>query len=122
MSSADGPFEADPQSPVEAPHDPGKIQFVLVEALIHVLMEKGVLTRNDALSVVETSAQVVRGMVSEGREAGAQTRVALQMLKRMYASFEAVSGQPGVVAVDGVNVRHLRPPLHGDRPKFPRDD
>lgn len=94
----------------------------LLEALMYVLIEKGVLTRNDALSVVETVAEVARGERETADDDGARAKGELKLLRRLYASFEALEDRPEVVALDSANVHRLRPPLHGDRPSFPRDD
>ena len=89
---------------------------------MHVLIEKGVLTRNDVLSVVQVVAEVQRGVLEEGRVPKAQTEAALIVLQRLYDSFEALAGRSQSVEMDGANVQYLRPPLHGDRPRFPKDD
>lgn len=95
----------------------------LFESLVHHLIEKGVLTRNDALSVVETVAQVKRGELEEGQAGAASAEKDLASLKRLYSSFELVPDRPvASQASDGDNVLQLRPPLHADRPESPRDD
>ena len=122
MSSADddGP---DPHGSGAAAGLPGeRVYSQLVEALLLLLIEKGVLTRNDALSIVQTVAQVKQGEAVEGSEPAAQTRAALHMLERLYASFEALADRPGVALADLENVHQLRPPIYGSRPEFPRDD
>ena len=50
------------------------------------------------------------------------TTLALSTLERIYSSFEAVRDRPGTSGFDGGNVQSLRPPLHGDLPRFPTDD
>ena len=55
MSSADGPDRAHSLDFGNAgEHRGSQVDTQLIEALIHVLIEKGVLTRNDALNVVQT--------------------------------------------------------------------
>lgn len=123
MSSADGSDGADSPISVEpGAHSLTRIDMLLVEGLIHVLIEKGVLTRNDALSVVETAAQVKRGALRDGASDGGWAEADLSALRRLYQSFEAVPDRPGVVQSDGENIYRLRPPVHDDRPEFPRDD
>lgn len=95
---------------------------LLLETLIHVMIEKGLLTKNDALSVVQTVTQVKRGELHDGSGSPGHTHEELGMLHRLYASFEAARDRSGTLQADGENVRRLRPPLHGDRPEFPRDD
>ena len=125
MSSTDGSDGGTHLSPPAAGPPGQDVNALLVEALIHVLIEKGLLTRNDALGVVETAAQVKRGEWAAVDDAGVtslQTAAALKYLRRLYVSFEALEERPGVDSFDGDNVHRLRPPLHGDRPEFPRDD
>lgn len=123
MSSADGSDGADSRTGVEpGAHSLAPIDMLLVEGLIHVLIEKGVLTRNDALSVVETAAQVKRGALHDGLSNGGRIEAELTVLRHLYRSFEAVSDRPGVVQAVGENIYRLRPPVHGDRPEFPRGD
>ena len=123
MSSADGSDGDFPSHFEKSGERPGnQVDTLLVEALIHVLIEKGVLTKNDALNVVQTVTQVKQGELHEGHAPVAQTRATLEMLHRLYASFEVVADRPGVMQADGANVRRLRPPVHDDRPEFPRDD
>ena len=121
MSSADGPGAA-PEGTGEAGEFPGgQIPTQLVEALMLLLIEKGVLTGNDALSIVRTVAQVQLGAAGEG-EAGARHRAIRQMLHRLYASFEALVDGAAVPLPGGENVVQLRPPIYDDRPEFPTDD
>lgn len=122
MSTIDDPGpDFDGSAPTCQP-DGGQVHAQLVEALILLLIEKGVLTRNDALSVVQTVAQVQGGLADEGGEPGTQAQAALLMLHRMYVSFEALADGPGAVLAAGENVHQLRPPIYGDRPEFPFDD
>ena len=122
MPSADGPG-ADPEGSGQASELPGgQVHIQLVEALVLVLIEKGVLTKNDALSIVQTVAQVQRGAAVEDRSSGARTQAAIQMLQRMYGSLETLAERPGARQASWENVHQLRPPIHGDQPEFPRDD
>lgn len=121
MSSTDDPG-ADLEGSGSASQLPGgQVHTQLIEALVLLLIEKGVLTRNDALSIIQTVAQVTQGEAVEGRRPGAQTQAALQMLQRMYVSFEALGDRLGIVG-DAHNVHQLRPPIYGDRLEFPQDD
>lgn len=123
MPSADGSDGADSRTGREANGNQGmQLDTMLLEALMHVLIEKGLLTKNDALSVVQTAAQVKRGALDEGREAREQTQADLWTLQRIYRSFEALSYRPDAAQPDIENIFQLRPPVHGDRPEFPRDD
>ena len=95
------------------------VEFHLVDSLVHHLIEKGVLTKNDALSVVQTAAEVVRGQAHE-RAGAAKIDAALSTLERTYASFAALPDRYGRPGAD--NVAPLRMPLHAERPRFPSDD
>ena len=117
MSSADGPG-ADSRHTNQPGDRSADVLSQLVEALILALIEKGVLTRNDALSVIQTVAQVQRGSAPDGDKPPA----ALPMLERLYSSFEALAERRGAGTADWKNVRALRPPIHDDRPEFPRED
>lgn len=97
------------------------IGYLLFDSLVHHLIEKGLLTKNDALSVVQTAAQVVRGKMHESLNDPRIDR-ALSTLERTYASFEALPDRYGRSGLGAPNVLPLRTPLHGDRPKFPTDD
>jgi hypothetical protein len=119
------PLDDDPDAGLEgqASEAPdGQVHSQLVEALILVLIEKGILTQNDALSIVQTVAQVQRGNVVDGSTPAPETRAALGLLQRLYQSFDAIEDRAAALLAEGENVHQLRPPIYGDRPKFPRDD
>jgi len=122
MSSTDGPG-ADPKGSGQTSDAAGEeVQTQLVEALMLLLIEKGVLTRNDALSVIQTVAQVQQGKALESTDFSPRALATIPMLRRMYGSFEALADGSGVALGGSHNVRQLRPPIHGDLPEFPRDD
>lgn len=93
----------------------------LFESLCYVLIEKGILTKNDAMSVVQTVAQVKRGALIDVA-ATEHDAAELKLLRRLFTSFEALDDRPSDVSFSGGNVHRLRPPLHGDRPEFPEAD
>ena len=98
------------------------VECLLFDSLVHHLVEKGVLTKNDALSVVQTAAEVVSGRTHEMDGGNAGNAAALSSLRRIYSSFEALPDRTGRPAMDGRNVHVLRAPLHGESPRFPADD
>ena len=100
----------------------GNVGYLLFDSLAHHLIEKGVLTKNDALSVVQTAAEVVRGRMEDEETPSQQASAALAILQRTYSSFEALQDRQGASQLDGHNVHPLRPPLHSDRPQFPSGD
>lgn len=95
------------------------VEFLLLDSLVHHLIEKRLLTKNDALSMVQTAAEVVRGRM---RPSDTAKDAALFALERVYSSFEALPDRSGRTGLDGHNVHRLRTPLHSDLPKFPSDD
>jgi hypothetical protein len=122
MSSLDGFDGANfPNSKAAASPARG-VNSHLVETLIFVLIEKGILTKNDALSLIQTVAEVKRGEVDDDGGTSPETAADLKLLHRLYASFEVLEERPGVVTADGAKVHRLRRPVHGDRPRFPHDD
>ena len=98
------------------PH--GTVETMLFESLVFQLIEKGILTKNDALSIVQTVAQVKQGRLA-GSDGAPETDHELALLRRLYASFEAVSDRSALGNGDPANVKQLRPPLHQDAPEFP---
>ena len=100
---------------------PATVETMLFESLVHQLIEKGVLTKNDALSVVGTVASVTQGQLDERNGNDPSAEAELAMLHRIFESLKAIDDLPPA-RVDGHNVHQLRPPLHGDQIDFPRDD
>ena len=96
------------------------VEFLLFDSLVHHLIEKGVLTKNDALSVVQTAAQVMQGRIHEGGDD--KLEAALSMLERTYSSYGSLPDRYGRPGLNGHNVQPLREPLHGNQPQFPSDD
>lgn len=121
MSSADG--HDGPNSPparVEVLHY--SLEAMLFESLVHHLIEKGLLTKNDGLSVVQTVAEVKRAQATDEEFDGDRCNAELAVLRRLFDSFAAMreGTQPG--RTDGHNIHQLRPPLHDGNPNFPDED
>lgn len=95
------------------------VEYLLFDSLVHHLIEKGLLTKNDALSVVQTAAEIVRGRKGESDTADKRVNASLATLERTYASFEALRDGRNRSGLDARNVHQLRTPLHGDHPRFP---
>ena len=123
MPSADGPQGPSDHKTNETPLAPFQtMECQLFESLVHHLIEKGILTKNDALSVVQTVAEVKRGDQESGGLPAGSTKGDLAILERLYSSLELVAERPITSpAFDGDNIHRLRPPIHGDNPKFPKD-
>ena len=98
------------------------VEYLLFDSLVHHLIEKGLLTKNDALSIVQTVAQVVRGRMHESDTANKTIDASLATLERTYSSFEALRDLRGTSRPGARNVHQLRTPLHGDHPRFPLED
>lgn len=98
------------------------VEHLLVDSLVHHLVEKGILTKNDALSVVQTAAEVVSGRAHEMDSGSHGNEAALAALRRIYASFEALPDNGGRTVADDRNVHVLRAPVHGNQPRFPSDE
>ena len=97
------------------------IAFMLFDSLIHHMIERGLLTKNDALSIVQTVAQVVRNYAEDG-SMGERASSALATLKRTYSSFEAIPEKSSKILSDLGNVHQLRAPHRVQRADFERDD
>ena len=97
------------------------IEFMLFDSLVHHMIEKGLLTKNDALSIVQTVAQVVRNH-AEDDAIGERANASLATLKRTYLSFEAIPEKSPKLLSDLGNVHQLRAPLRAERPDFEGDD
>lgn len=120
--SSDGFDEGGSHEPGASAEQPGQtVEALLLESLCYVLIEKGLLTKNDVLSVVETVAMVKQASVA-GAGGGFQDADDLRLLRRLFGSFEALDGRPGDGDFAQDNVIRLRPPLHQDRPEFPAED
>lgn len=72
----------------DGPDPHGQAALLLVESLIHVLVEKGALTREEALDVVQTSTEVKTDIASGNSEPRAIAMASLALLKERCLSFE----------------------------------
>lgn len=123
MPSADGPQGPSDHGSDRRPAAASEaMELQLFESLVHHLVEKGVLTRNDALSVVQTVAQVKLGEQETASRPAAHIKTELGVLERLYSSFELMTDRAAAHLRDRENVIQLRPPLHGDKPRFPKDE
>jgi hypothetical protein len=96
------------------------VDYLLFDSIVHHMIEKGLFTRNDALSIIQSVSTIVRGYAQDEHLA-ADASSALSLLERTYASYEAIPDR-GNPSLEAENVHQLRPPVHGDIPGFPRDD
>ena len=118
MTSADGHDGPDDTTPRFDGSGRGTVETMLFESLVYQLLEKGILAKSDALSIVQTVAEVTQSRAAGGgrtRELDAD----LALLRRLYDSFEAARDRSPVATGDQANIRVLRPPSHQDAPEFP---
>jgi hypothetical protein len=98
----------------------GTVDTMLFESLVHQLLEKGILAKNDVLSIVQTVAEVTQSRAA-GKGRTRELDADLALLRRLYDSFEAARDRSPLATGDQDNIRVLRPPLHQDAPEFPED-
>lgn len=122
-SSADAGGPQHPNKGVDSLALRQSMECQLFESLAHHLMEKGILTKNDVLSVVQTVAEVKRGELEEDRSSALVTQREIHTLARLYSSFDMkFDWVPRPDPQGSGNIMQLRPPLHSDETKFPCDD
>lgn len=88
-----------PSDGLESRGDPARsdggasgVETMLFESLVYHLIEKGVLTKNDALSIVQTVAEVKQSKkLALGDEANVERD--LRLLRQLFESFQAVRGR-----------------------------
>lgn len=113
-------FDSDDRGPHANGETFESVEFLLFESLAHHLIEKGLLTKNDALSVIQTVAHVLQGRLAT---VGApQAKHALGTLERTYESFQALPDRYGRPEIDTTKIVPLRPSRHGECPPFPSDE
>ncbi len=66
----------------------GQAALLLIESLIHDLVEKRVLTIDDALSVTTAACEVKEEIAASGIESNASAQHSLKLLRRIFTSFE----------------------------------
>lgn len=73
------------------PTDPafaqGHVALILAESILHVLVERKVLTVEDAVSALQTTAEVKLAMAAGSGESSAQLQSAIEGLFRAMESF-----------------------------------
>lgn len=89
-SHADSSFSEDrnPQ-----PDAQGQAALLLIESLIHSLLDNGALTKPQALEAIESALQVKKESATEEKEPDRVLRKSLSLLVNMKNSIEAHSGR-----------------------------
>lgn len=67
--------------------------LLLVESLIHSLIDNGTLTQEQALEAIDSAAEVKEDSASEEKEPARTLRRSLSLRKDMRASIEAKAGR-----------------------------
>lgn len=89
-SAADSSFHKD-SSPI--PDAQGQAALLLIESLIHSLIDNGVLTQEQAIEAIDSAFEVKEESASEEKEPSMTLRRSLTLLKDMRASIEAKVGR-----------------------------
>lgn len=75
----------------------GLLALMMCEALLHILVERRVIRKNDVLEAIDTVAQIVAELGEHGRQPagvrrrGVRAREAAAIIEEMRASFTAKS-------------------------------
>lgn len=76
----------------DGPDPHGQAALLLVESLIHVMVENGLLTREEALDAVRTSTEVKTEIAEGDREPRPVALASLALLKEICLSFDHIRG------------------------------
>ena len=71
----------------------GQAALLLVESLIHSLLDNGTLTKDQVLDAITSATQVKEESASEHKESERTLRRSLTLLTNMHASIEAHRGR-----------------------------
>lgn len=88
-STEDSSFGED-QNP--SPNAQGQAALLLIESLIHSLLDNGALTKAQAIEAIESAAEVKEESAVEKKESERTLRKSLTLLANMRASIDAHSG------------------------------
>ena len=83
--------------PIGEPDAHGQAALLLSESLLHTLVERSILSVADAVSVVQTAAEVKLVLATEAGESEERMQASLDLLFRISDSFatDLASGRPG---------------------------
>lgn len=71
----------------------GQAALLLIESLIHSLLDNGALTKAQAIEAIGSAFEVKEESAEDNKEAGRTLRQSLRLLSDMRASIEAHSGR-----------------------------
>ena len=94
-SSDEGSAGAAPAARTSDPDAHGQAALLLVESILHALIERRVLTAGDALIAVQVAAEVKRDLAAHTGEAIAVRDESLGLLTAIAHSFAAYDGGGG---------------------------
>ena len=89
-SSEDSSFSTDTHP---LPDAQGQAALLLIESLIHSLLDNGALTKDQALEALDSAAEVKEESVGERKEAAKTLRKSLSILTNMRLSISSHSGR-----------------------------
>lgn len=75
--------------PVEEPDAHGQAALLFAESMLHMLVERSVLSVADAVAVVETAAEVKVALATDAGESQGRMQASLDLLFRISDSFAA---------------------------------
>lgn len=75
--------------PTPEPDAHGQAAMILVESLIHVLVEKALLTNDEAVNVIETASQIKHEVAVAAGESFGRMQASLDLLTKVEVSFRA---------------------------------
>lgn len=81
-------FEIDSPAVVVEPDAHGQAALLLTESLIHLLVDKRMLTIAEAVEVIEVAADVKFQVATAAGESKARMEESLELLRKMCVSFE----------------------------------
>lgn len=89
-------MKSGPTTVAPSPDAHGQAALLLVESLIHGLVDRRALTTADALEIVEVAAEVKIEIGMRGAEPGETVALSLALLDKIAASLRIDSARPAV--------------------------
>ena len=89
-SSEDSSFRKDDNPKPDAQ---GQAALLLIESLIHSLIDNGALTKAQAIEAIESASEVKEESASENKESKTVLRRSLALLEQMQISIESKEGR-----------------------------
>lgn len=87
----------------------GHVALILAETILHTLVEKNLISTEDAVSALQTSAEVKLAVDSANAVSAEHTRVAIDALFQMMDSFAVDLDAEARTKTRSVWERYLRP-------------